>query len=131
MIEFELEGRAFSVQRLKLEAACAGLECLAKALGPMMAAAEGPSIQGLLAGAGYVPALLKVFAPVAKVRRGPNGEFERVPDAPWVALSAFQDDVFAGRLDLAIAFLWKAAENEYGYFLGANGGALAALMPKP
>jgi hypothetical protein len=45
-----------------------------------------------------------------------------------VALKPFLNDAFAGRIDLAAAFLFQAVEFEYGAFLGE---LTASAAPAP
>lgn len=132
---FEIEGRTFELKHLDIDEACAGLEVLAKALGPALGAAaldgtvnEAGLVTALLGQASQVSVLLRKFAPAAKISRKPDGAFET--GGAMVDLKPFLSDVFTGRVDLMIAFLAKAVEFEYGAFLG-GAPALAALVPTP
>jgi hypothetical protein len=131
--EFELEGRRFTVERLKVDDACLSLEVLGRALGPAAVAALGGGspdygaiLSALLANASHISTLLKIFAPRSKFDRGINGTM--------VDLKPFLDEVFAGRVDLMIAFLVHAVKAEHGCFLGgpnALGQLLEQLVGKP
>lgn len=133
--EFELEGRRFEVKRLSPDDACLGLEVLGKVLGPaayeVLAARGGEGedgqaptpnygaiLQALLTNAGQIAVLLKLFAPRTKFDRSSNGTL--------IELKPFVEEVFAGRVDLMIAFLIQALRAEYACFLGGS-GALASL----
>lgn len=141
--EFELEGRRFQVKRLDTDAACASLELVCKAVGPAISAvfeadpevlatigeegadskALGPVLSNVLvsvlSNASQISALLKVFLPVSKFDRGGDGK--------WVDLKPFVGEVFAGRVDLVIAFLAHAVRAEHSCFLGGH-NALAELV---
>src|SRR5690606_33462183 len=145
---FDIEGRRFEVQRLDVESSCQGLELLGKILGPAalevfaarevkakdQAALAGDGASSPLAGLNYgallaamvanarlIAPLLKLFVARAKFDRGKNGAL--------VDLGPFVDEVFEGRLDVVVAFLFHAARAEYTTFLG-GGGALAELLPQ-
>lgn len=131
---FDLEGRSFELRHLDIDEACAGLEILAKAIGPALsqaaldgAVSEASMVTALLGQASQVSVLLRKFAPVAKVSRKPDGSFEA--GGAMVELKPFLTDVFTGRVDLMIAFLAKAVEFEFGAFLG-GAPALAGLLPQ-
>lgn len=139
--EFKIEGRRFEVSRLGPDETCQGLEVLGRVLGPaalqvLSAPEEGEAtdesaagtkpkpnyaaiLQALLVNASQIAVLLKLFAPRAKFDRANNGIL--------VELQPFTDEVFGGRVDLMIAFLFHAARAEYGCFLG-GGSALASLL---
>ncbi len=115
--EFELDGRRFTVERLKVDDACLSLEVLGKALGPAAMAVLGGDVPdygailtALLANASHISTLLKIFAPRAKFDRAGNGTM--------VDLKPFLDEVFAGRVDLMVAFLAHSVKAEHGCFLG-------------
>ncbi len=127
--EFELEGKRFEVRRLSPDDACLGLEVLGKAIGPAAAQilggrAEGEApdfgaiLQALLSNASQLSVLLKLFAPRTKFERGGHG---------MVDLKSFTDELFAGRIDLLIAFLTHAVRAEYAFFFAGN-SALVGLL---
>lgn len=138
--EFELEGRRFEVKRLNPDDACMSLEVLGKALGPAALAVFGGSdpdyakvLTAFLANASQISTLLKIFAPVAKFDRAGNGVM--------VDLKPFVGEVFAGRIDLMIAFLAHAVRGEHSCFLGGPnvleelftqlGGSASASLTAP
>lgn len=141
---FDIEGRRFEVRRLDVDSTCRGLELLGKILGPAalevfsarVGAAKpndvgaqatlggvnyGALLTAMVANASLIAPLLKLFTARAKFDRGKNGAL--------VDLDPFVDEVFEGRLDVIVAFLFHAARAEYGGFLG-GGGALAELLPQ-
>lgn len=126
---FEVDGCLFEVGRLKVDASCEGLELLAKALGPLLSA-EGEInwMTAVLGQATQLPKLVRLFAPVTKVSRQPDGTF--AVGGNLVPLSPFVDDCFGGRHVRMIGFLVKAVQAEYGGFL-AQSAELAALLPSP
>lgn len=128
-VTFEVEGVQFELKRLNVDDTCAGLELLMKALGPVMAAdGESNWLTCALSQASCIPALLKLFAPVTKVSRKPDGSFEA--GGSMVDLKPFVNDCFAGRHVLMLAFLGKAVQNEYrGFF--AEAVRLAELLALP
>jgi hypothetical protein len=128
--EFELEGKRYEVRRLSPDDACLGLEVLGRAIGPAAAQilggrAEGEApdfgaiLQALLSNASQLSVLLKLFAPRAKFDRGGNGIM--------VEMKPFTDELFAGRLDLLIAFLTHTVRGEYAFFFAGN-SALVGLL---
>ena len=140
--QFEIEGIRFELTNLSVDDSCAGLEVLAKALGPAIdqlgAAADDPSASGraliksVLGNAGQAAALLKTFAPRAKVSRSKDGG--HAGGSLMVGLGPEANAVFAGRVDLLLAFLFEAVQFEYAAFLSAltgGGGALADRLMAP
>lgn len=129
--QFEIEGRRFEVKRLGPDDACLGLELLGKALGPAAIAVlggEAPDygkvLTALLSNASHISTLLKLFTPVAKFDRAGNGTM--------VDLKPFTGEVFAGRVDLMVAFLAHCVKAEYSCFLGGPnvlGELLQQLSP--
>jgi hypothetical protein len=109
-VTFEVEGVQFELRRLNVDDTCAGLAMLT----------SGGGI-----GPGQFPALLKLFAPVAKVSRKPDGTFEA--GGAMVDLKPFVNDVFAGEHLRMAAFIGKAVQIEYGNFI-ANAGRLGELL---
>ena len=109
---FEALGVTFEVRRLPVDEACAGLDLL-----------QGEE------GFKKFSALLKLFAPVARVSRQSNGTF--ATGGPMVDLKTFQQDCFAGRLDLLVAFIAGATNAEYGGFLARAGVDPAVLQALP
>jgi hypothetical protein len=141
--QFEIEGIRFELTNLSVDDSCAGLEVLAKALGPAIdqlgaAVAESDSAAGrvlvksVLGNAGQAAALLKTFAPRAKVSRSKDGT--HAGGSLMVGLGPEANAVFAGRVDLLLAFLFEAVQFEYAAFLSAltgGGGALADRLMAP
>jgi hypothetical protein len=124
--QFELEGRRFEVKRLSPDDACLSLELIGKALGPAAIAVlggEAPDygkvLTALLSNASQISGLLKLFAPAAKFDRAGNGTM--------VELKPFVSDVFAGRVDLMVAFLAHCVRAEHSCFLGGP-NVLAELL---
>lgn len=134
--EFELEGIRFEVKRLTLEDSCLSLEILGKVLGPvalevLSSKGDGEEPGGLslnpamyasllatfLSNASQIAVLMKLFAPYAKVNRQMNGEYG---GTMMVELKPFLNDVFAGRVDLMVAFLVVVSRAEHGCFLGGT-----------
>ena len=130
--QFECDGVAFDVGRLNLNDSCKGLELLTKVLGPAVNAASGgqqAATIALLGQAGQIPAMLALFAPVAKVWRDAAGIPGTVDCGTLVDLKPFVEQVFAGRLELACAFLAQCVRNEFGPFLrSVSTGALAQAL---
>lgn len=144
--EFELEGIRFEVKRLSLEDTCASLEILGKVLGPvalevlsskgepgaedsgavvsLRPAMYASLITTFLSNASQIAVLTKLYAPYAKVNRQMNGTYV---GALMVELKPFLNDVFAGRIDLMVAFLVVVARAEHGCFLGGT-NVLEQLM---
>ena len=135
--QFECDGVAFDVGRLNLNDACNVLELLSRVLGPALSQLQAnptSALTALLGQASQIPRLLALFAPVAKFWRDQNGmpcaESSSAGGA-LVDLKPFLEQVFAGRLDLACAFLAECVRNEYATFLASAGsGALAQLLAK-
>lgn len=124
--EFEIEGRRFEVKRLGPDEACLSIELLGKALGPAALALfsgdqvdTGKLFTALLSNASQISVLLKLFLPVSKFDRGGNGVM--------IDLKPFVGEVFAGRVDLMVAFLVHAVRGEHTCFLGGP-NALAELL---
>lgn len=109
-VTFEVEGVTFELKRLNVDDTCAGLAMLT---------AEG----GI--GPAQFPALLKLFAPVAKVSRNPDGTFGT--GGAMVDLKPFLNDCFSGEHLRMAAFIGKAVQIEYGNFI-ANAARLGALL---
>lgn len=107
-VTFEVEGVTFEVSRLNVDDTCAGMALL----------------QGGM-GAAQFPALLKLFAPVTKVSRAPDGTF--ASGGQMVSLKPFINDCFAGEHIRMAAFIGRAIQVEYGVFL-ANAERVAALL---
>ncbi len=124
--EFELEGKRFEVKRLGPDEACLSIELLGKAIGPAaLALFSGEAVDygklftALLSNASQISALLKLFLPVSKFDRGGNGIM--------IDLKPFVGEVFAGRVDLMVAFLVHAVRGEHTCFLGGP-NVLTALL---
>jgi len=126
--EFELEGRAFTVESLGLDESFAGLEIFGRVAGPAIAAALlsdesskpnlGGLIQAALLNASQIPKLLRMFAKGAR--------FDRSRDGKMVLLEPFLDEVFGSRIELVIPFLAPCVRAEFGAFLAGDG--LASLL---
>lgn len=132
---FECDGVAFDVGRLNLNESCRGLELLAKTVGPaigQLTTDPTSALTCLLSQASQIPALLALFAPVAKYWRAADGEpCLESDDAKLVDIKPFLEQVFASRLDMACAFLAECVRLEYAPFLkSASNGALAQLLAK-
>jgi hypothetical protein len=119
--QFEIEGIRFELKHLSVDDSCAGLETLAKTLGPAIESFDGVKAKALIvkiaAQAGSLAVLLKLFAPAAKVSRNADGTF--AGGDLMLPLKTEANAVFAGRVDLLVAFLFEAIQFEYGAFLGA------------
>ena len=130
--QFECDGVAFDVGRLNLNDSCKGLELLAKVMGPAICEApkgQQAATMALLGQAGQIPALLALFAPVAKFWRGPDGEPSSQGNGTLVDLKPFVEQAFATRLELACAFLAECVKNEFGPFIkSVSTGALAQTL---
>jgi hypothetical protein len=116
--EFEIDGRRFEVEPLNLDESFAQL-----------ANVEAIFQRTDLA---KVPALLRAFAKVSKVSRSPDGSF--VSGGPMIALEHFVKDVFTGKQTLAMTYLSKCVEHEYGAFfeeMAAKAAAAASTPPTP
>lgn len=132
--QFECDGVTFDVGRLNLNDSCKGLELLSKILGPAIVAAPGglhAAELALFTQASRIPELLALFAPVVKVHRNNDGEPCLADAGTLVDLKPFLEQVFAGRLDLACAFIAECVKNEFGTFMkSVSTGALAQAMAK-
>jgi hypothetical protein len=132
--QFECGGVAFDVGRLNLNDSCNGLELLAKVLGPAISQLQdnpASALTALLGQASQIPKLIALFAPVAKVARNSEGTYGAGEGFAMVDVKPFVEQVFAGRLDLACAFLAECVRLEYSTFLSsASNGALAQLLAK-
>ena len=133
-VQFECDGVAFDVGRLNLNDSCKGLELLAKVVGPaagLLASDPAAAMATLLGQASQIPALLALFAPVAKVSRDSTGAYGSFGEGSFVELKPFISAVFETRLDLAVAFLAECVRNEFGPFLqSASSGPLAQQLAK-
>ena len=137
--QFEIEGIRFELTNLSVDDSCAGLEMMAKAIGPaieQIGAGSGEAsvgramAQSVLGNARQAAALMRVFAPGTKVSRGKDGT--HAGGALMVGLGPEANAVFAGRVDLLMAFLFEAVQFEYGAFLseftGNGSGPLATRL---
>lgn len=131
-VQFECDGVAFDVGRLNLNDSFKGVEMLAKIIGPAIAdisKGEAAVAAALLQQAGQFPALLAMFAPVAKVSRGPDGLYGSFGEGSFVDLKPFMNDVFTARLDLTCMFILHCVKNEFLPFIkSVSTGELAQAV---
>lgn len=111
--EFEIDGRRFELETLSLDESFAQLANV-RAVFEVTDLAK-------------VPALLRAFAKVTKVARAPDGSF--TSGGPMIALEHFVKDVFTHHQGLAMKFLGKCVEHEYGAFLEEMAAKVAEPAP--
>jgi hypothetical protein len=118
---FEVGGTEYVVSRRKVKDSLRGLKLISKVLLPAFAAGAsapsgslGDAAARLVEGLDCLPELLDLFAPVTQFV-GPTGK--------PVALQAFVEDQFGGRVDLLVEFLTRCVQFEYGAFLAESGGS--------
>lgn len=126
MKEFTLEGTTFRVDKLKVKASLKGLKLVGGVILPAMAEAKsapagqiGNAMQRAIDSLDNLPDLLDLFAPVTKYTS------ESRPNP--TELGPFIENVFGGRSDLLLLYLYECVSGEYSnYFLGS--GPLASLL---
>jgi uncharacterized membrane protein YgcG len=108
--QFEIDGCKFWFKRVSLEDGCKGLRLVSEIVGPALSA--GDMAQALTASIDKLPQLVTLFAKYT------DFQADHAAAGRKVALAKFTDDLFRGRLDLAVLFVANCAVIEYGDFLG-------------
>ena len=115
-VEFEIDGVKFKVNPLKLRDQMRGWAILANVLLPAAVGfdqKEPESIASALSGLDRLPELFDMFAPRTEVKFGGRDGF--------LDLKTFEDDVFARRSDLLLAYLVECVVSEFGPLLAERG----------
>jgi hypothetical protein len=121
-VEFEVDGLTFEFKQPPLSETCRSLEIVMAVLDK--AGAGGETLQDKLIGAlrqsiGKLPELVQMFAAFCKVEGPGIGSGRRVN------LPAFAGDVFDGRLDRAVLFVFNCILVEHADFLSEKLDGLA------
>lgn len=111
--QFEIDGCRFWFKRVSLEDGCKGLRLMAEIAGPALG--KGDFAQALTASIDKLPELVRMFAPYTEFQ---CEDVASTGAGRRVGLAKFTDDLFRGKLDLAVLFVANCAAIEYGDFLG-------------